>query len=265
MRAILLSTLFAAAPAQDSAESSVGIPFRIEGIVLPGPELEPAPADPASPIVLRILATWPHGSAFRYDLEATGLEPGEYDLSHFLRRKDGSEGEALPPIPARIRSVLPLGRLRPHPPAQTEAPSFGGYRALLVAGGALWVGGLVAILFVGRRRRREEQGARARPKSLAERLRPLVEAALEGRLSRADRARLELGLVAYWRRRLGLEERRADEVLALLREHEEAGPLLRGLEDWLHRPAPPPDVDVAALLSPYKNLPADAMDAPAAR
>jgi hypothetical protein len=85
---------------------------------------------------------------------------------------------------------------------------------------------------------------------------------MQGELGRAERAQLELSLVAYWRRRLGLDDRRPEQVITLLREHEQAGPLLRGLEDWLHRPEPPEDVDVAALLAPYRDLPADALDAP---
>ncbi len=49
--------------------------------------------------------------------------------------------------------------------------------------------------------------------------------------------------------------------MAMLREHEEAGPLLRRLEDWLHRPAGSAEpVDVAALLAPYQAIPADEED-----
>jgi hypothetical protein len=35
---------------------------------------------------------------------------------------------------------------------------------------------------------------------------------------------------------------------------------LRCLEDWLHRPDAPEDVDVGALLAPYRDLPADALE-----
>jgi hypothetical protein len=34
---------------------------------------------------------------------------------------------------------------------------------------------------------------------------------------------------------------------------------LLGLEAWLHRPRPAEPVDVASLLAPYRNLPADAV------
>ena len=80
---------------------------------------------------------------------------------------------------------------------------------------------------------------------------------MEGSLSRGERAQLELGLVAYWRKKLGLEARAPEEALTILYDHEQAGPLLRSLEDWLHRPNPPEDVDLQALLEPYRDLPAD--------
>jgi hypothetical protein len=246
--------------AQDRRESTVGMPARIEALVLPGSELEAVPADSKCPIVLRVTATYPHGTEFRYDLEYTGLDPGEYDLKNFLRRKDASSTDDLPPIPVAIRSVLPAGQVKPHAPRAGATPSVGGYRTILIAGGVAWVAGLAALLWVGRKRKREEEAARPRPKTLAERLRPLVLSALEGKLSRTERAQLELGLVAYWRRKLGYEDRRPEEALALLREHAEAGPLLLSLEDWLHRPIRPEHVDIAALLAPYRDLPADALE-----
>jgi len=261
MRSIAALVLgFAAALQANRVDSTVGMPARIEALVLPGSELEAAPSDTKSPIVLRIAATYPHGSEFRYALEFTGLDPGEYDLKSFLHRKDGSSSEDLPSIPVTIRTMLPAGQVKPHTPSAGEHPRLGGYRILWIVCGIVWIAGLAAILWSGRRRRLEEQAARPRPKSLAEKLEPLVENALEGKLSRAERAQLELGLVAYWRKRLGYEERRPAETIQLLRDHPEAGPLLTSLESWLHRPADPERVDVAALLAPYKNLPADAFE-----
>jgi hypothetical protein len=245
---------------QDPRSSRVGMEVRIADLVLPGSELEVAPPRSDAALVLRIAAVRPHGDAFRYDLEYWGLEAGAYDLRDWLRRRDGSTTNDLPPLPVTFTSALPEGRIEPAPPAPRELPGFGGYRTLLLVGGALWLLGLVALLVVGRRRRLAEEAARPRALTLAERLRPLVERATQGELGRAERAQLELSLVAYWRRKLELEDRRPQQVISLLREHPEAGPLLRGLEDWLHRPEPPTDVDVAALLAPYRDLPADALD-----
>jgi predicted nucleic acid-binding protein len=270
MLAVLFVCLAPLAWAQSTAPisgaPSVGMPARIEQLVLPGPELEVVPADPKSPIALRIVATWPHGDAFRYDLEYWGLEPGDYDLRTFLRRKNGAADVAttLPPIPVTVKSILPAKLTKPHVPEAGEVPGLGGYRTLMIAVAVAWIAGLGAILFLGRRRRQRESAAIARPRTLAERLRPLVERACAGTLSRTERAQLELGLVAYWRRKLELDDRRAAEAIAVMRKHEQAGPLLLSLERWLHAPASPESVDVAALLEPYRDLPADALELAAA-
>jgi hypothetical protein len=83
---------------------------------------------------------------------------------------------------------------------------------------------------------------------------------MANQLSRGERAQLELGLVAYWRRKLGLEDRAPDEALALLHADDRAGPLLKSLELWLHAPGSHANVDLAALLEPYRDLPADALE-----
>jgi hypothetical protein len=266
--AVLIALLALAAHPQTTITTTVGMPERIEQLVLPGPELEVVPSDIHTPVVVRIVATWPHGDSFRYDLEFWGLEPGDYDLRQYLRRKNGApdSASALPAIPVTVKSILPPGMVTPHSPGAGGVPALGGYRTILIGAAIVWVGGLLALLLAGRKRRRLD-AARARPMTLAERLRPLVERARAGTLSRSDRSQLELGLVAYWRRKLALDDRRPDEALIAMRAHERAGPLLTSLEQWLHAPASAESVDVNALLEPYRDLPADALelDAPRAR
>ena len=92
-----------------------------------------------------------------------------------------------------------------------------------------------------------------------DRLRPLVRDALKGELSNDQRAMLERLLLAHWRERLSLTEMDPLHALRALREHDEAGQLLRKLEDWLHRPDPPQDVDVEALLKPYADVESSAL------
>jgi hypothetical protein len=245
---------------QDVRSSTVGLPARIEGLVLPGPELEVKPlADRRSPVVVRIVRTSPHGTAFRYDLEYHGLEPGKYDLKEYLRRKDGSSAADLPAIAVEIVSVLPPGQVQPNELEPKPPPRLGGYQLTLLVAGVFWVLGLLVILFVGRRKRVAEEQAAARPRTLADHLRPLVEGALAGRLAPTQLAELERTLLIYWERRLHLGTRKPAEAIAELRRHPEAGPLLRQLEAWLHRPGPAAGVDVAALLKPYQDIPADAL------
>lgn len=235
------------------AQTNIGISGRILQLVLPAPELEAVPFDSQSPLVLRVLATYPHGTDFRYDLEYYGLEAGRHDLAKYLKHKDGTPVTNLPEIPVSVAALLGEGQVQPNTLEPTALPQLGGYQKTMVALGAVWVLGLVALLLLGRRRAQAVR-ERVRPRTLAEELRPLVEDALAGRLSRSDRARLELRLVEYWRRKLALADRAPHELLAELRTHPEAGTLLRSLEDWLHRPDPPAAVDLARLLAPYENV-----------
>jgi len=252
---LLLMLMLGAAPlrAEDQREVTVGMAGRIDQIVLPGPELEVKPnEDRKSPIVLRIAATYPHGTAFRYDLVYYGLEPGAFDLKDYLRRKDGSLTADVSKLPVTIRATLPPGQILPHALEVQAAPALGGYRTALLVGGVVWCLGLAALLFVGRRRKMQTAAAPARPLTLADRLRPLVEGAMAGTLNAVDRAELERTLLAFWRERLALADAKPAEAFAQLREHAEAGLLLRCLEDWLHRPAPALAIDVSELLAPYR-------------
>lgn len=267
---VLLSTLAwpqaATARIGSSKIPSVGLPGRLTEVVLPAPELEVLARDPKNPLVLRITRVSPHGDAFRYDFEYVGLEPGKYDLRDALRHKDGTPistesgaKNAVPSIPVEVQSVLAAGVVKPHAPEPVPLPRFGGYHALMIAAGVAWLVGVFLILFGWRKRHLARAAAEWRPRTLAERLRPLVESAVAGRLSREERAQLELGLVAYWRRKLGLEDKEPALSMVLLREHAEAGPLLKSLESWLHMPVAPVNVDLQSLLAPYRNLPADAI------
>lgn len=239
--------------------STVGLPVRVEQLVLPGTELEPKPWNDKTPLVIRVEAVYPHGTAFRYDLSYHGLEPGEYDLGKFLRRKDGTSTDDLPPLKLTIAALLPAGQIEPHALDTGALPWLGGYRALLVFAGIVWVAVLIWILYP--RRHAQAVHAVAAPSlSLADRLRPLVTAAMSGKLGAAQLAELERALIGYWRRRLGLDGLPPGDALRQLKANPEAGPLITQLETWLHRPGGASTVDLNALLAPYQNLPADALE-----
>ncbi|WP_435015410.1 hypothetical protein TA3x_002948 [Tundrisphaera sp. TA3] len=254
----LLVSLAWACPAPGSAAPSVGMPARIDQIVLPGTELEARPIeDRRAKVVVRVVDVYPHGTAFRYNLLYYGLEPGDYDLRDALRRKDGGSTADLPPIPVKVVAILPPGQIEPHPLTPTPTAFPGLYRPLMFLAAAAWVAGLLAILLVGRKRRRvEDDRPGAVAPSLADRLRPLVESAMAGTLAEGQHAELERMLIDHWRRRLGLEALPPAAAIAAIRSDPTAGALLNRLEAWLHMPpgsAGP--VDVAALLAPYRNIP----------
>ncbi len=235
------------------------MPARIDQLVLPGSELEVKPLeDRRAPFVLRIKEAYPHGSAFRYDLVYYALEPGEYDLRNYLKRKDGTALGELAPVLVKVDPILPPGQIEPSALALERSPWLGGYRLLLAIGGSLWCAGLAAILLLGRRKPVAAEGETAGPVTLADRLKPLIEAAVAGTLSEGQHAELERLLIGYWRKRLALEQASPAQAMNLMRNHPEAGPLIRNLEEWLHRPAAETQaVDVASLLRPYQDLAAD--------
>ena len=237
------------------------MPVLIEQVVLPGSELEPVAVTDKTLVVIRIDAIYPHGSAFRYDLVCYGLEPGEYNLCDFLKRKDGSSKDDLPPLPFLVESRLPAGQIEPHGLSFASLPWLGGYRLLMILAGVVWLAGLVWLVYPRRKKlAADAPDAVAAPVSLADRLRPLVIEAVAGRLAPARLAELERALVSYWRRRLNLESLTPVEALSQLRAHPEASPLVTQLENWLHRPAGDRPVDVALLLEPYRNIAPDALE-----
>ncbi len=255
------------APRTGGADApTVGMLAEIRGRVLPGTELVVLPLeDPRAPIVLRVAVARPHGTAIRYDLVYYGLEPGTYDLRDYLRRRDGSSAADLPPIPVTILPSYPVGDRRTVNELQTGSGlSLGGYRTMLAVLGALWIAGLGVLVLAGRKRRSAAHGPGARTPSLADRLAPLVRRASEGAISEEEQAVLERLLLAFWRRRLHLEGRPPVEGLQELRNHEQAGPLVRALEGWLHRPGGDPGLDLEALLRPYRDLPTDLSEDPKA-
>ena len=245
--------------ADEATGPTVGMPATVAGVVLPGSELEARPIeDRMAPLVLRVTEVYKHGDSFRYDLTYYGLEPGEYDLTSYLRRKDGTPATGLPKVPVTVRPILPPGQIEPHGLTPDPSPPLGGYRLALALAGAAWVTGLVAILLVGRRKAAAHLAGGPRRASLADRLRPLVEAARAGTLSPGQHAELERMLIGYWSRKLALDGASPSEAIALMKKDPDAGPLIHQLEAWLHRPGGEArTVDVAGLLEPYRNLPAE--------
>jgi hypothetical protein len=255
MMGLLFCLLFADPP----RETTVGMEMSMEGLVLPGTELEVMPLeDRRSPLVVRIIEANPHGTAFRYHLAYYALEPGTYDLRTALRRKDGSALGNLPELKFTAKAILPPGQILPNDLKAKSSPFVGGYRLALIAAGVLWVIGLLAIIFVRRKKRIDEVDVELAP-TMADRLRPLVEKGMKGELSLEQRADLERALLGYWKKRLRLEEEKPAAAFATLRHHADAGPLLNQLETWLHRPGQNAQVDITSLLKPYRNLPADAL------
>lgn len=238
----------------------IGMNATIEEIILPGSELQVKPIQDDQPIVLRITKAFRHGSSFRYHLVYYGLEPGSYDLSEYLQRKDGSAVGELPAIDVKIHGVLPPGQVKPNALSASKSPMIGGYRLLLGLGAVVWLIGLFLLLRANAKPASDRQGRfDQQPATLADRLRPLVESAANGSLDDTQRADLERLLFVYWRKKLGVQDLPPAAAMAALKADPEAGKLMRQLEIWLHHPAPDPSIDLAALLEPYRSIAANDM------
>lgn len=248
-------------------ESTIGIEGQV---ILRHPRSEPVqavPVDDKAPVVVRIAGSTRDGEFVLYDLRFIAQYAGEFDLRECLRRPDGAPLTDAAPLPILVGKLLPddhQGELFEF--AGLSLPRLGGYKITLIVIGALWL--LVPAWFIGRRvlRRRPPPPPQPEPPaSLADQLRPLVEAAIRGTLSTPERARLELMLLAFWRDRLGLDAETMDQAEAIgkLREHHEAGELLSLLERWLHRPPKGDEVvDVASVLERYRSVRPVHVDAP---
>jgi hypothetical protein len=251
--ALLLASLLQETP-------TVGLPSRISDLVLPGSELEAKPLDPRSPIVLRIERVARHGTAHRYDIVFHGLEPGNYDLRNWLKRKDASSMDDVPPIPVEIK-VAYAGPMKAVSESEPGSVGFRAtYRTMMILLGVAWVVALIALVLT--RRRKKAAAFVVPPTTLAEQLESYVQKAARGSLTRDEQAELERLLLSYWRRSEGLEQLEVAEALAELRRREVPGALLRVLEEWLHRPGPRKDVEVSTLLAPYRLTPLTPAAAP---
>ena len=256
---MVLVTAFVVAQAKDQRKATVGMRAYIEQVVLEGSELVPAPADTSTQVVVRVVKTWPHGQHLRYDLEWVGFEEGRYDLLDYLVRKDGSPATSLPSIEVKVVSLLPAEAFEPSDIDPAATARLDGYSTTQIVTGVFWVAGLLAILFVGRKRV-VKPAPLPPPPTLADRLRPMVEMVANGEADTAQKAELERLLVAFWRVRLDLGSVRAADAIMAIRRHDEAGALLRQVEAWLHAPVPPTkSMDLAGLLRPYGSVTAESL------
>lgn len=255
---LLLAWSRPAVSAEQDPQPFVGLEGRAT-VALPRPDYQPRPVDDRTDLILRIENVKPAGTnAWTYDLFFVGLEPRTYALACYLVHPDGTPADELTGVTVRVTSLLPQdhdGALVPT--TQRALPWMGGYRLGLALLGAVWIGGLAYFVLANRKKKVPPPPPPIPPPSLAERLRPLVEAAASGRLDANGQAALERMLMAFWRDRLNLPATLPMPAqLARLKADPEAGALLRSLEEWLHSPRGATPDDVRRVLAPYASIPA---------
>ena len=238
---------------------TVGTTTELVDVILPGPRLIGKPIDDRDPVIVRVTDAIAHGDGFRYRIEYQGMEPGNFDLSKWLVRRDSKDVGELPSIPVQIRSLLPPGQIQPNELTVGWLPSMGGYKILMVTLAVLWTLGLLGLIFLGRKKKQTAPPTAA-PTTLAAMLKQRIEAACEDQAGSKDLAEIERMLSAFWQKKLNLESESPYDAIVKIRQHPDSGPLMQQLENWIHRPDSDEVVDWQALLAPYRNLPADSLD-----
>lgn len=225
-------------------------------ITLDRGDYQPRPMNDRTPLILRLERVTPAEKCkFTYHFHYISFEPGSYRLADYLIQPDGTPASDLGETPLEIRSQLApdfQGQLNPFSPQ--PFPALGGYRMLLGGLAVLWLCGLPALIWLGRKKRVVEFIPEQIPTpTYAERLRPLVEAAAAGNLTATDQATLERLLTGFWREKIAQPGQRMSEALIALKAHPEAGALLRALEHWLHHPGGASQADIGKFLEPYRQ------------
>jgi hypothetical protein len=234
------------------------------GFAYDGPALQADPhQDLTAPMLLRLERGQRDGTV--YTARFIGVVEGDYDLRTLIQHVDGSDASDLGPIVVRVVSDLPAGMdtdLFNAADPTVELNSEYVRNAIIIA--LVWLA--IPVILIARRLMRpkpvDETPIEPAPPTLAEQLRPLVEAVAQRQLSVREQGRLELLLYHHWQTRLQPVPADMAACIHQIREHPEAGVLLRAIEGWLHRPggeAHKPD-DLDALLAPYREAPAIAED-----
>lgn len=259
---IALNCLFAIVTGQvteNKTSVAVGMVGKVDQILIPGGELEAvATTDPLAKIVVRVADTFRHGDAFRYNLEFTGLEPGRYDLTKSLKRKNPDESTTnIPSIDVEVTSSLPAGKLEPSKPNMLAIPGWMRYWTKLDIFVGIWIIGLALLWGKSKATRQASVKVEIKESTIGDILKPLVKAACDGTIEPRQRAELESLLIHYWTTRLTLADTAPGQILSILKNHSEAGPLILQLETWLHMPpgqANESFTDLTELLRPYESI-----------
>ena len=252
-----LASTVIAQPPEPLAETTIGIEGTVT-FTYDGPTLVEKRSDELSAILVRIADRRSElGGETTYELRFIAIRPGIYDLRDALDFGPGRSADDISPLPVRVASLLPEDHAGDLDEIAAPAdPKLGGYRTLLKIAAFVW---LMPLLWVIARRwaRRPEPPVEtiAAEPTLADQLRPLVEAALAGHITLDQQARLELLLLTHWRDRLELRNLRHADAIRRMRGHHEAGVLLQTVERWLHSPnktAVAPD-EISNVLAPYRT------------
>lgn len=215
----------------------------------------------ASPLLVRVTDQTPNaiGGEHQYRVDYIGGVAGTFDLRELITHRDGTPATELAPMNVTIVSELPA-KFGTDLFTVSAKPMFARshYRLIIGLIAAIWI---AVPIFVFVRRAIHNRPAPLPPPpapapTLADQLRPLVEAAMNQGLSIQDQARLELLLMAFWSEQRNLAALPPAQAIERLRSDPEASTILLAVEEWLHArggAAPQPTRDLSQLLDPYRG------------
>lgn len=227
-----------AAASRSAAHRAVrGLAAQVE-IEYAAPLRARAEQSPTTPFMVRVS---PVAGTNRQKIEFVGSVAGDFDLREHLEREDGRPLADLAPIPVTVVTHLPPNHgtdLFLTPETWFDWRAY--YREIMWTVAGLWAA-VPIVYWVTRRLRAKPSIAPAPPiapvLSLEDQLRAALAAAAAGRLTVAERGRLELLVLRYLGARLDMPlDRTADfaATLAALRDRSETRPFVLALERWLH-------------------------------
>ena len=249
----------AASAQEPQTRTTIGIEGRVV-VEHSGAALVPVEAGEDAVLLLRIGEVEQLSDVrWRTELRFLSRRPGTFDLRESLSfGPDRPIGDAIPAILVQVDSLLPedhQGDLDGIP--GLDGPGAGGFSTIFRVVFALWLIPAVAwLIWRWHKRPRPEPIVVEAVPTLAELLQPLVQRAIDGELDLEGQARLERLLLSYWRERLGLQAETQAAAVRAMRQHADAGELLRAVEAWLHRPdhAPADQLEVQTLLARYQGV-----------
>ena len=245
---LIITNIFATA--ENENKTSVGVGIVIEDVEISGSKVIPVPrTDYKTPIVLRIVSAEQTENGYLYSIHAEGLDPGNYDLTEFIKRADNTtlETEA---IPLEVYSVLDTPLTEPRKLTPTKPKNIGGYKKLLIMSGVLWVIGLVAIIYYKKTKITPVE-IKTPPPTLTEKISALLKQGQDN-IDTDTQAQLERLMIGHWIEKFPeLEGKPIQESLTTLRNNEESGDMIRSVEKWLHSGEKVSQEEIERTLAPY--------------
>lgn len=253
-RLLIILTILVNCAFSSEYKATVGENILIKEVEIAKPQVEVIPRKSYHvPIILRISNIKETADSFLYDIHVESLEPGEYDLRKYLKKINGATLNDADPIKLQVSSLLPKDQIEPQKPSRQTPERIDGYITTLKVIAALWILGLIILIFK-RKKNPESESQTIQKPSLKKRMSKLIKEASEGTINNQGRAKLERMIIEHWRNKIPETKKLSpSQALKTLRKNPQSSPLIIALEKWIHSPEPISKKEIDELLKEYTN------------